>query len=55
MEFLQIVLFLLAALIMFLVPRARIVAVLLALAGCAILVGLEFYVNLWAVVPIGNL
>ncbi|BCX79939.1 hypothetical protein [Campylobacter sp. 19-13652] len=55
MEFLQIILFLLAAIIIFVIPRARVLAVLLALAGCAILVGLEFYVNLWTIVPIGNL
>lgn len=55
MEFLELVLFLLAALILFFAPRFRIVAAIFALAGCAVLVALEFYVNLWVVLPIGNL
>ena len=54
MEFLILTLFLISALVMQYKPQKKNVAAGCAIAGCAILVVLEFYVNLWIVVPIGN-
>ncbi|MDL0089809.1 MULTISPECIES: hypothetical protein [Campylobacter] len=55
MEFLQLVLFFISALVMYIRPEKKGVAVSCAIVGCALLVVLEFYVNLWVVMPIGNL
>lgn len=54
MEFLILTLFLISALVMQYKPRKRNLATGCAVVGCAILIALEFYVNLWVVVPIGN-
>ncbi|QKF60655.1 hypothetical protein [Campylobacter curvus] len=54
MEFLELLLFLAAAIVLYFKPEKKALATSLAVIGCALLVVLEFYVNLWVVVPIGN-
>lgn len=54
MEFLILTLFLISGLILYFKPQRKNLATGYAAAGCAILIALEFYVNLWVVVPIGN-
>lgn len=54
MEFLQLLLLFIASLIMQYKPEKRKTAASFAILSCIILVALEFYVNLWVVVPIGN-
>ena len=54
MEFLILTLFLISGLILYFKPQRKNLATGCAAAGCAILIALEFYVNLWVVVPIGN-
>ena len=54
MEFLILTLFLISGLILYFKPQRKKLATGCAAVGCAILIALEFYVNLWVVVPIGN-
>ncbi|ASM40056.1 hypothetical protein CSPB12327_04690 [Campylobacter sp. RM12327] len=54
MEFLQLVLLLIASLIIYLKPEKKRIAATCGFVACLILVVLEFYVNAWVVVPIGN-
>lgn len=54
MEFLQLLLFLVAALLLYFKPEKKVLATACMALGCTILVVLEFYVNLWVVLPIGN-
>jgi len=54
MEFLILTLFLISGLILYIKPQMKKVATSCLALGCVILVALEFYVNLWVVLPIGN-
>lgn len=54
MEFFELFLFLLSALLLYFKPEKRALTTTFAVLGCVILVALEFYVNLWVVLPIGN-
>ncbi|MBR8461448.1 hypothetical protein KDE12_01100 [Campylobacter sp. faydin G-105] len=54
MEFLELSLFLVASLLLYFKPENKGLTTCLAILGCSILVALEFYINLWVVVPIGN-
>lgn len=54
MEFLILTLFLISGLMMQYKPQKKNLATGCTIVGCVILVALEFYVNLWVVVPIGN-
>ncbi|MGH1600190.1 hypothetical protein [Campylobacter majalis] len=55
MEFLQLLFFLFSALMLYFKPELKFLAVCFAVLGCLCLIALEFYVNLWVVIPIGNL
>lgn len=54
MELLELLLFLLAALLLYFKPEKKLLTTSLAGLGCVILIALEFYINLWVVTPIGN-
>lgn len=54
MEFLILTLFLISGLILYIKPQMKKLAMSCMALGCVILVALEFYVNLWVVLPIGN-
>ena len=54
MEFLILTRFLISGLILYIKPQMKKVATSCLALGCVILVALEFYVNLWVVLPIGN-
>lgn len=54
MEFLQLLLFLIAALVLYFKPEKKALATACLALGCVLLVATEFYVNLWVVTPIGN-
>ena len=46
--------FLISGLILYFKPQRKNLATGCAVVGCVILIALEFYVNLWVVVPVGN-